>query len=583
MVEALDKLRVSTHAAVFQSPELESLMTGFDNTFGDIEQLFFDADTAKINRMTKAYGRTAMYLYKVPELPILFINNQPVLELFMFNIPKKQNKQEITELLRKLGPLDFTVRNLDKSGADTKVNIHCKNLATSLRLQTASVLHLVEVGFYSKAKAAFLPCKAKIRPDSKVYGLNRPVTDTQPLEFPEDHAFIKAEMFLPTLFSFIDHNSALNFTNALSYHPLALALLLNNFYDNSWPIFSYTNVKKFVKDHFTKHKPQTLIFNDKHALVNNDILKGTLRAIEQGCSREDAIAKREMHKIDLQSVALNRNVLEFLANKFSFKSATLGDFTSNFDSILASLQTQRLGMCGNSHLSGKFLANTSAEWVRMIECTGVSYQNMAAALENNKKIKVLIMHDCVAYDFVTRVDSLISAIFSGTNALNAVAVTWSRSTSFPRLAPDYRLMYNLACNIKFLDITNAKFFEPTLYVLLNSIPNVINLILTNLTIDKRCSFTHLKELKRLTLSWAKDVDGIFSKLPIPGLQSLNLVNCKKYPSSELDLLLPLIRAGVKVDLIDCVLRKYPRGLYLACKAGEIIVEKGRSNTVIYLK
>uniref|UniRef100_A0ABD2VY41 Uncharacterized protein n=1 Tax=Trichogramma kaykai TaxID=54128 RepID=A0ABD2VY41_9HYME len=223
--------------------------------------------------MSKLYGRVAPFLYNLPDFPVLLVNNQPVLKLFMFNIPKKQNRRELIELLKPIVADGFVVNDFDKRGNSTQAHVNCKTLTVSLKLQTASILGLIEVGFFSVKQKSFKPGKAKIRPDSEVYGLGRPVIDIRSGERPKNHPFIKAARYLPSLYPFLDSDTASNLTNLLSYHPLAVASLLNNFYDNSWPIFKYDNVANFIKDHFAKHKPQTLLFNDKNAPANNDILK----------------------------------------------------------------------------------------------------------------------------------------------------------------------------------------------------------------------------------------------------------------------------------------------------------------------
>uniref|UniRef100_A0ABD2W6T8 Uncharacterized protein n=1 Tax=Trichogramma kaykai TaxID=54128 RepID=A0ABD2W6T8_9HYME len=581
MVEELERFRASVHKAICRSPEFEPFAVGLDDAFAEIEQLYFKADVGKCERMSRLYGRVAPFLYKLPDFPILFINNQPVLKLFMFNIPKKQNKKELIELLKPIGADGFVIKDFDKRGKSTRAHVYCRTLAVSLKFQTASILGLIETGFFSTKQKSYMPCKAKIRPDSEVYGLNRPTIDIRSGERPKNHPFIKAARFLPALYPFLDSDTASNLTNSLSYHPLAVASLLNNFYDNSWPIFEYENVASFIKKHFAERKPRTILFNDKNAPSNNDILKRVLESIDNGCSRGDASGKRAMSTVDLQAVAINRNVLKVLIEKFSFKLCILGEFTSTFEEVLAGLQTHRLEIVGNSHLRGKFLAAIDVNCIKLTRCINLSFQSMADALRRNQRLQVLFMHDCIAFDFLKHLDSVIDAIVAENSTLFAVAWTFSKPQNYPDLAQDFVVLFNLSSSIKFLDISNASFFEPRLHVLLGSIPNVVDLTMINISINEKCNLANLKSLRRLTITWASDIENVLVSLPLESLQTLRLTGYWECPLSELDFLLPIINAGVEVILMNFTMPKMSVGFYLASTRGTMIIERENGSTIIY--
>uniref|UniRef100_A0ABD2WB42 Uncharacterized protein n=1 Tax=Trichogramma kaykai TaxID=54128 RepID=A0ABD2WB42_9HYME len=357
----------------------------------------------------------------MPDFPILFINNQPVLKLFMFNIPKKQNKKELIELLKPTGADGFVIKDFDKRGKFTRAHVYCRTLAVSLKFQTASILGLIETGFFSTKQKSYMPCKAKIRPDR--------------------------------------------------------------------------------------------------------------------------------------------------------------EFTSTFEEVLTGLQARRLEIVGNSHLRGKFLAAIDVDCIKLKRCINLSFQAMADALRRKQRLKVLFMHGCIAFDFLKHLDTVIDAIFSENSTLFAMAWTFSKPQNYPDLAQDFVVLFNLSSSIKFLDISNASFFKPRLHDLLGSIPNVVDLTMINISINQKCNLADLKSLRRLTITWASDIENVLVSLPLESLQTLRLTGYWECPLSELDFLLPIINAGVEVILMNFTMPKmdnledatrHVNGCPVSCPLGSLL-------------
>uniref|UniRef100_A0ABD2XSJ7 Receptor ligand binding region domain-containing protein n=1 Tax=Trichogramma kaykai TaxID=54128 RepID=A0ABD2XSJ7_9HYME len=180
-------------------------------------------------------------------------------------------------------------------------------------------------------------------------------------------------------------------------------------------------------------------------------------------------------------------------------------------------------------MRGKFLAAIDVDYVKLNKSINLSFQAMVAALRNNQKLKVLFLHDCVAFDFLTHLDSVVDAIFSDSNALYAVAWTFSEPQRYPDLKQDFVLLFNLT----------------RLHVLLGSIPNVVELSKINIKINEKCNFANVRFLKRLTISWASDIENVLVGLPPESLRTLRLTSNRKCPPEELDLLLPIVANGVE--------------------------------------
>ncbi|KAL7292590.1 hypothetical protein TKK_0013722 [Trichogramma kaykai] len=519
---------------------------------------------------------------RLPDLPVLIIGGRPVTRLFLFNIHSFKTRLELMELLSVARTSDFELKShkrpRDNKSRKTMCSIHCKTLAASLRLQSAALTCMLDVGFYSAKENKFKPCYANIKPDKCYASLAHPVMFLrQNFSFSfESHLFIAYRPVLRSIYSGLKSDAALNLTFALCNHPLALEVLYTNHFDFAWPLFSLSAPYDFIETHFKRFLPHSITFNSQHYEYNYDICK---RAIEKvysvGCSRRES-GVVALRTLDLSMIQTNHVLLSYIAERFVLDEFVLGETRSRCDSAIAGIIARKLEFRNTFWLRGTFLRNSKATEVKIVDCIQLSLQETANALRDNSTISSLLLHNALASDFAQNLAYFIEAIFSDLESLSRVTFTFKQPYYINSVnAPVFS--FSECKKIQYLDITNAVFLNNSLHALLRHTPNLEHLILFNLEIIEPATFNHLLKLKILQISCVPNLKQVLDHIPSGNLKMLIIECSSVYPLGDLEIIVQILQKNIVVKLLNFALSKLPLWLYRLKSAGKITVEKNRNS------
>ncbi|KAL7307608.1 hypothetical protein TKK_0000296 [Trichogramma kaykai] len=343
----------------------------------------------------------------LPDLPRLVIGDRPILRLYFFGVCKRMKQDAIYRLLEPIAaPPDFTItRPKHPPGKINRTWYHnnCKNLITSLRLQHAGLSALLDVGFFSTNKGKYQPCYAQIKPDRCYFQIEPTDKRPNPLisNSLDSHLFIVFTPVLACIYRHLNTDDAYRFTFALFNHPVAVTFLCINYFDPSWPYFNFNDISSYIKSHINEFKPKSIVFKDGDCVLNSGIVKDALSAMRSsGCSRGNASASgvRDVNTIDLRAIKANHRLIDFLADSFKIIICLLGNFTAPIDTHVARINTLRLEISDNFHVTGAFLSEFSAEIVKLSFCWQLSFAALARAVRKNIFVKYLQLHNVMAFD-----------------------------------------------------------------------------------------------------------------------------------------------------------------------------------------
>uniref|UniRef100_A0ABD2WH32 Uncharacterized protein n=1 Tax=Trichogramma kaykai TaxID=54128 RepID=A0ABD2WH32_9HYME len=91
-----------------------------------VEREYYRKDVHRSSRTPLAANHryASRHYDKLPTLPSLVIGDKPVLKLFLYNIPKRQNRAELLHLLHRVVQEGFEISKIDDVVIKLRVRLH---------------------------------------------------------------------------------------------------------------------------------------------------------------------------------------------------------------------------------------------------------------------------------------------------------------------------------------------------------------------------------------------------------------------------------------------------------------------------
>uniref|UniRef100_A0ABD2WZN9 LRR containing protein n=1 Tax=Trichogramma kaykai TaxID=54128 RepID=A0ABD2WZN9_9HYME len=463
--------------------------------------------------------------------PILFNEDQPVYTLFIKNLFGNFKIPQIQEFLMPVDPSEYrlTAIKYNSNRKCTPGKINCYSLTVSCKIQAMAAANLFKWSYVDKngnTQRGFIkvePLGNKIF--SKTLNVIQPpkAYSKQTLQSP----LVSHYTVTMKIFENLDIRTAFNIVMAYALHPTLVNALFTYFFDSSWPIpFGQTSFDSLTSQ-FNKYEPHTLIFDTPNNINSVILVRECLNKIRDNplCRRDGA--KGHLRCLDVTTVEMTQQCLEFISNNFKIDTFRLGRTLSVTEKIICKMNITDLIIVNNPKFRGECLQNEHLQKVTIRNCANLRLCLLSKALINNYTISNLEIINMFATDFYEGSVQLFEQLFSDRNALERITVKFDKP-NVRLVNPDFNPQTHVSSKIKYLDLSNAVFVESVIDQIVQRIPNVTVLKLENIQLNDNVDFSRLYNLRFLTIKFNINKPQILDRLP-KSLISITLSYAKADP------------------------------------------------------
>ncbi|XP_032457438.1 uncharacterized protein LOC116738643 [Nasonia vitripennis] len=430
------------------------------------------------------------------QVPQLFVNNKPVLRLFLRDILYRVTRKKLYECLSAQGCTDFSIDSLKNTRKGSVAVISCKLLSSSCAIQIKSCKK--ELTFTDpRGRVSYI----KTRPDQ--FTQQEPLPSTQP-------AFNKLTL-LPTplvdilqcgdvikrLAHYLTYNNFLNLYTAChddpQFHGTALP------FDSCYDRYSHPSALNRMLEDVNNFKFTSISFNTSVNIIEIPFINKLLwRCVSHRPIPDKYLRLREM---DLSAVTVSKKTFDLLSDSFAINKLTLGSTPGGCDEFLTITNLESLNFVNNKNLSLKFLTREKCSSLRSLSfnnCQEVPIERLFDFVKNNTHLTELNFSDSQGRKRHT-VD-LIMSIFSPSNVTEAFNFNYSACKVFrTEIIP--RVVFLRTNALRTLNLENNDYFKGFVTDIIDNAPNLVELNLLGLDFNYPLLLSNLPQLRSIRINY----------------------------------------------------------------------------------
>ncbi|XP_031777368.1 uncharacterized protein LOC107981724 [Nasonia vitripennis] len=486
-----------------------------------------------------------------PQLPQLFVNNEPALRLFLRDIRYRVNKTALHKCLLDQGCTDFEIVSVKTKKSGSVATVLCNSLASSGAMQVKS-------------------CKKELvftDPNGKQSHIK-----TKPDQFITQNALLPAQAIkrktsilpdnLTRLFNQSDPVLTLwNYLSADDIFNLYIACHENSIFhrlgipfDSSSIRYSGPNGLNQMLEDATTFTFRSISFSSNANVFETPFVNKFFKACANRC--KNSTRRVGKHLVDLSAVAITRETIKILADHFAVHKLVLGKTPGGSEENLELEKLSTLSLYNNLHLSLKFLTKDCFSYLRtlrMVGCNEVPMDKLFSFVICNQRLEELVFTDSQSRNQHT-VDLSVAAI-SGSNVLEKFQFNYSAAKTFrTHLIPD--LIWNESKSIKSIDLENNTFFQKHANTLLSKLPNVQHVNILGLDIDQVLVLSSCEQILSIKINYEENlVSTLYSLIPtrVKSIEIVNLLGKKKTKAMDMFCIRDLFhsRDQLYIKLTNC--------------------------------
>ena len=333
-------------------------------------------------------------------LPILFVDNQPALQLYIYNIKENLDALELAERFNSLEIFDFTVLKVRRLNHGRAATVLCHSLTTSFELQCLGLLKQLRWAHTPQGSNKLIEGHMMVKLDGKQ-------TAKQTMEAPLD---FQSSSFLPilslpeinekiaTFLQPIDKNNLFIAINKMQafFRALVFPTLTVNL-----PAFSGQQTSMACLA-ILLHNPTRISFSSLFEPISlpaaNIILRAYARRNAQ--EREPGGEKRikRLIELDLTGVCVNETTMYYLSKNFEIPAVKFADTKSHIDKDFKMHGLQALYVENNDNFIATCLydiAFINLKKLEIINCNRIVLSSIANFLAGENSLTYLKLKDCI--------------------------------------------------------------------------------------------------------------------------------------------------------------------------------------------
>ena len=356
-------------------------------------------------------------------LPILLINNEPVLNLFIYNIKAFYEKPEIVEKLNGLHIYDFHTAAKIKSLQHSKgLKIVCHNLRTSCEIQCSALLRRLTWSYASPSG---------VKSGHMMVCIDGVQAETGQVYLPVET--VNENWLLSCLFQLgvskeicknlkvTDRNNL--FVATYQIDPVFRAITYPAL-DVSLPAFigkrTYFSIRAIQL-----FNPIKILFYPSQVPYSLHVVATILKAFRarnaQECEKSENKKVKRLIELNLTGVKVNEPLAKMISENFELQTLRLGEATQSFERFLKVEGTQRLYVENNINFLAICLYEiefTQLKHLEIYNCERILLQSIISFLHNSKTLKKLIIINCITVDKDMHLLDFLETVFSSVHELD---------------------------------------------------------------------------------------------------------------------------------------------------------------------
>ena len=346
--------------------------------------------------------------------PMLFMSNQPVLKLNVYNFPVRVSKKDVHEMLVYNRITDFTVDKVLRSSVPSGALITVRHLATSCELQTRAQSGTL-VFLHKKRSGS---SRLAVRPHVELYfeGLSDRIKGTVryvPVRSNLLDALCIGEV-LTTLFKYLNPEDCFSLYSAASGYEQTFQRSRIFKFDASLERYKVRNSHEVMFEDAKTFKFKEFDFSRVHAEILCSIVKNIFQC--QIAMNDKGTEKIKLNSVNLKSVKVSYSLIELISRHFKVKKLILSKTSDVYDKVFHVDDIRELLIVDSPLTRIRFLTPNSFNSMKqliLIKCHALLFENLMSFVKENQTLETLVLIDCTCIDKQIPTCRLIEAIYSG--------------------------------------------------------------------------------------------------------------------------------------------------------------------------